>query len=61
MTYASVAGSAEVEVYANWAMIMVRMVYPSIGAGPWIIVQDKIHPAVAEPEFTPLDLSCMSR
>jgi hypothetical protein len=42
-------------------MIMVRLVYPSIGAGPWIIVQDKIHPAVAEPEFTPFDLSCMSR
>ena len=61
MTYASVAGSAEVEVYANWAMIMVRMVYPSVGADPWIIVQNKIHPAVAEPEFAPLDLSCMSR
>ena len=61
MTYESVAGSAEVEVYANWAMIMVRMVYPSVGADPWIIVQNKIHPAVAEPEFTPLDLSYMSR
>ena len=61
MTYASVAGSAEVEVYANWAMIMVRMVYSSVGADPWIIVQNKIHPAVAEPEFTPLDLSYMSR
>ena len=61
MTYASVAGSADVEVYANWALIMVRMVYPSVGADSWIIVQNRIHPAVAEPEFTPLDLSYMSR
>ena len=61
MTNASVAGSAEVEVYANWALIMVRMTYASVGADPWTVVQNKIHPAVAEPEFTPLDLSYMSR
>jgi hypothetical protein len=61
MTSASVAGSAEVEVYANWALIMVRMTYASVGADPWTVVQNKIHPAVAEPEFTPLDLSYMSR
>jgi hypothetical protein len=61
MTYASVAGSAEVEVYANWALILVRMTYASVGADPWTVVQNKIHPAVAEPEFTPLDLSYMSR
>jgi hypothetical protein len=61
MTSASVAGSAEVEVYANWALIMVRMTYASVGADPWTVVQNKIHPAVAEPEFTPLDLSHMSR
>jgi len=57
----SVAGSAEVEVYANWALIMVRMTYASVGADPWTVVQNKIHPAVAEPEFTRLDLSYMSR
>jgi len=61
MTNASVAGSAEVEVYASWALIMVRMTYASVGADPWAVVQNKIHPAVAEPEFTPLDLSYMSR
>jgi hypothetical protein len=61
MTYASVAGSAEIEVYANWALIMVRMTHVLVGADPWIIVQDRVHPAVAEPEFTPLDLSYMSR
>ena len=61
MTSASVAGSAEVEVYANWALIMVRMTYASVGADPWTVVQNKIHLAVAEPEFTRLDLSYMSR
>ena len=61
MPYASVAASAEVEVYANWALIMVRMTHGSVGADPWTIVQNKLHPAVAEPEFTPLDLSYMTR
>ena len=61
MPYALVAASAEVEVYANWALIMVRMTHGSVGADPWTIVQNKLHPAVAEPEFTPLDLSYMSR
>jgi hypothetical protein len=61
MPYASVAASAEVEVYANWAVIMVRMTHGSVGADPWTIVQNKLHPAVAEPEFTPLDFSYMSR
>ena len=61
MTCASVAGSPEVEVYANWALIMVRMTYASVGADPFTVVQNKIHPAVAEPEFTPLDLSYMRR
>ena len=61
MPYASVAASAEVEVYANWALIMVRMTYGSVGANPWTIVQDKLHPAVAEEEFTPLDFSYIRR
>ena len=61
MTNLSAAGSAEVEVYAIWALIMVRMTYASVGADPWTVVQNKIHPAVAEPEFTPLDLSYMRR
>jgi hypothetical protein len=61
MPYASVAGSAEVEVYASWALILVRMTYDSVGADPWTIVQDKLHPAVAEEEFTPLDFSYIRR
>jgi hypothetical protein len=61
MPYASVAASAEVEVYANWALIMVRMTYASVGADPWTIVQNKLHPAVAEAEFTPLDFSYIRR
>ena len=32
MTYASVAASADVDVYANWAEIMVRMTYGSVKA-----------------------------
>jgi hypothetical protein len=61
MPYASVATSPEVEVYAYWALIMVRMTYGSTGADPWTVVQDKLHPALAEAEFTPLDFSYISR
>jgi len=61
MPYASVAASAEVEVYANWALIMVRMTYGSTGAEPWTVLQDQLHPVVAETEFTPLDFSHISR
>ena len=60
MPYPSVAASAEVEVYANWALIMVRMTHALVGADPWTIVQSKPQP-VAEPEFTPLDLSYIRR
>jgi hypothetical protein len=61
MTYASAAGSAEVKVYANWALIMVRMTYASVGVDPWTVFQNKLCPTVAEPEFIPLDLSYMNR
>jgi hypothetical protein len=57
MPYASVEASAEVKVYAHWALILVRMTHDSVGADPWTIVPGKPHPTVAEPEFTPLDLS----
>ena len=59
MPYRSVETSGEVEVYASWALIMVRMTYGSVGADPRTVVQEKLHPAVAEPEFTPLNLSYM--
>jgi hypothetical protein len=61
MPYASVAASPEVEVYASWALILVRMTYDSVGADPWTIVQDKLRLAVAEEEFTPLDFSYIRR
>jgi hypothetical protein len=54
MTYPSVAASAEVAVYASWAEILMRMT-------PWTVVQNKIHPAVAEAPFTHLDMSYLSR
>jgi hypothetical protein len=60
MLYGSVEASEEVEVYASWALIMVRMTYGSVGADPRIVVTEKLHPAVAEPEFTPLNLSYMT-
>ena len=54
MTYPSVAASAEVAVYGSWAEILMRMT-------PWTVVQNKIHPVVAEAGFTPLDMSYLSR
>jgi hypothetical protein len=54
MTYPSVAASAEVAVYASWAEILMRMT-------SWTVVQNKIHPAVAEAAFTPLDMSYLSQ
>jgi hypothetical protein len=60
MTYASVAACAELSVYAYWAVIMVRVTYGSVRIDPWIVVKNEIPHAVAEPEFTHLDLSYMS-
>jgi hypothetical protein len=57
----SVTSSSEVAAYASWAEILMRMTYCSVGKNPWIVVQNKTHPAVAEPEFTRLDMSYMSR
>ncbi len=59
MPYGSVETSEEVEVYASWALIMVRMTCGSDGADSRAVVQEKLHPAIAEPEFTPLNLSYM--
>ena len=61
MPYAPVAASAEIQVYASWALIMVRMTHGSVGADALTVVQNKLYPAVAEPEFAPLDLSYMRR
>jgi hypothetical protein len=59
MPYGSIEASEEVGVYASWALILVRMTYGSVGVDPRTVVQEKLHPAVAEPEFTPLNLSYM--
>jgi hypothetical protein len=61
MAFASVAASTDVDVYVNWALITERMTHASVGADPWIVVQNKLHPAVAEAEFTPLDFSYIRR
>jgi hypothetical protein len=61
MTYASVAGSADVDVYAEWALILARMTDASVGTSVWSIAQNNTYPAAAEPEFTPLDLSYITR
>jgi hypothetical protein len=55
-----VESSAEVTVYTRWGGILMRMAYCSVGIDPWAIVQNKIPRAVAEPEFTPCDMSYMS-
>jgi hypothetical protein len=47
--------------WVDWGLKLQRMTRASVGAGPWTVVQDKLHPAVAEVEFTPLDLSYISR
>jgi hypothetical protein len=61
MPYASIATSPEVEVYAYWALIMVRMTYGSADPDPWTVVRDKLPPVSAEAEVTPLDFSYISR
>jgi hypothetical protein len=61
MRYASVAASAAADVYVSWGLIMDRMTHASVGTDAWTVVQKKLHPAVAEGEFTPLDLSYLSR
>jgi hypothetical protein len=61
MKYALVAASADADVYANWGLIMDRMTQASVGTDPWTVIQNKLHPAVAETEFTPLDWSYLNR
>jgi hypothetical protein len=61
MTNSSVAASTDVDVYVNWALITERMTHASVGIDPWTVVQNKLHPAVAEEEFTPLDFSYIRR
>jgi hypothetical protein len=41
----------------DWGLIMERRTQASVGTDPWTVIQNKLHPAVAETEFTPLDWS----
>jgi hypothetical protein len=43
----------------DWGLKMERMTLASVGTDVWTVVQNKLHPAVAEKEFTPLDWSCL--
>jgi hypothetical protein len=37
------------------------MTHASVGTDLWTVVQNRLHPPVAETEFTPLDLSYLRR
>jgi hypothetical protein len=60
MTDGSFAAHTDVH-WVDWGLKMERMTRASVGADLWTVVQDKLHPAVAEAEFTPLDWSYISR
>jgi hypothetical protein len=47
--------------WVDWGLKMKKMTEASVGADPWTVIQNKLHPAVGEAEFTPLDLSYLSR
>jgi hypothetical protein len=62
MTDASVAASEEVYInWIDWGLKLDRMTYASVGTDLWTVVQNRLHPPVAETEFTPLDLSYLRR
>jgi hypothetical protein len=61
MAYSSVGASTDVDVYVNWALTTERMTHASVGADPWTVVRNKLHPVVAEEEFTPLAFSYIRR
>jgi hypothetical protein len=43
----------------DWGLIMERRTQASVGTDPWNVVQNRLHPAVPEAEFAPLDWSCL--
>ncbi len=62
MTDASVAASADVHInWVDWGLKLERMTRASVGTDLWTVIQNRRHTAVAEPEFTPLDLSYLRR
>ena len=62
MTDASVAACAGGHIsWVDWGLKLQRMTHASVGTDLWTVVQNRLHPAVAEEEFTLLDLSYISR
>jgi hypothetical protein len=62
MSDASVAASADVYInWIDWGLKLDRMTHASVGTDLWTVVQNRLHPPVAETEFTPLDLSYLRR
>jgi hypothetical protein len=61
MKDASRAESQPIGVYGNWGLLMDQATQASVGTDPWTVIQNKLHPAVAEAEFTPLDWSHLNR
>jgi hypothetical protein len=55
------ASSRAVDVYGNWGLLMNQATQASVGTDLWTVIHNKLHPAVAETEFTPLDWSYVSR
>jgi hypothetical protein len=45
--------SLAIGVYGNWGLLMNQATQASVGTDPWTVIQNKLHPAVAEAEFTP--------
>jgi hypothetical protein len=62
MTDASVAASEHVHInWIDWGLKLERMTQASVGTDLWTVVQNRLHLAVTEAEFTPLDLSYLRR
>ena len=62
MTETSVGASADVHIsWVDSGLKLERMTHASVGTDVWTVVQNKLHPAVPEAEFTPLDWSCLRR
>ena len=62
MTDASFAACSDGHIsWVDWGLKLQRMTHASVGTDLWTVVQNRLHPAVAEAEFTPLDSSYISR
>ena len=60
MKGSSTAASPAIDL-VNWGVTLDRMTQASVGTDPWTVIQNKLHPAIAEKEFTPPDWSHLNR